>query len=218
MKKSTFDFAPNLIEHEGAVVRINFDVESVMESGQSMDGEDTSRSVFKAYVVRVAKPLTVEGIKAALMEKGFGEYKAEAVAAEVMLTLVQGGEAYGDELALAKQMVMARINDYDKSNAVNQFNYNDEPMWIPRETRELFQKRLDNEKKWNRDSVHLDFDGGSFDLNVNEAEVLLDLIEKYATDCYDVTSLHLRTVKAMESIDDVLQYEFATGYPPKINL
>ena len=40
MKKSTFDGRPELLEQEGAVMRINFDVESVMEPIPSMDGGD----------------------------------------------------------------------------------------------------------------------------------------------------------------------------------
>ena len=68
MRKSTFDNRPELLEQEGAVMRINFDVESVMEPVPSMDGEqEGEREVFKAYVVRVPLPFSVESVMAALM-------------------------------------------------------------------------------------------------------------------------------------------------------
>lgn len=58
MNKSTFDNEPQLLEHEGKIERINFDVEEVTETIPSMDGgEDIERKVFKAYVVRVEQPL-----------------------------------------------------------------------------------------------------------------------------------------------------------------
>ena len=220
MKKSTFDIRPELIVNEGSVARINFDVESEIQDFPKMGGEGDEeteqREVFKAYVVRVAKPLSVESIKAALMAEGIGEYEAEAVACEVMLTLVQNGEAGGDELELAKQMVIARICAYDHSDAVNEFTFQAQKMWIPRTDRELFQKRLDNEVKWGNETVTLDFSGQHFELGVAEASGLLDAVERYATACYDVTQAHKRAVAALENIDEVLAYDFTMGYPEKL--
>ena len=60
IRKSTFDYSPNLIEYEGNVVRINFDVEQIeLENGMDRDEskEKTTRLAYSAYVVRIEQPV-----------------------------------------------------------------------------------------------------------------------------------------------------------------
>lgn len=61
IRKSTFDYSPSLIEYEGNVVRINFDVEQIelannTESDNSKK-EKTTRLAYSAYVVRIEQPV-----------------------------------------------------------------------------------------------------------------------------------------------------------------
>ena len=59
IKKSTFDYLPGLIEYEGNVVRINFDVEQI-ELANNMDsneGKKASRKAYAAHVVRIEQPM-----------------------------------------------------------------------------------------------------------------------------------------------------------------
>ena len=59
IRKSTFDYLPGLIEYEGNVVRINFDVEQI-ELANSMDskeGKKASRKAYAAHVVRIEQPM-----------------------------------------------------------------------------------------------------------------------------------------------------------------
>ena len=223
MKKSTFDFEPQLVDYEGAVVRINFDVEKVTETFPATDdGEPVEREVFKAYVLRLPQPLTVDSIKAALTGEGFEENQAEAYAAEIVLKGVQDGELSGDELKLAKQMVLAKIAVYDISDEVNGFTLGGRTAWIPREYREMFATRLEQEKRRGHETVSLDLPDAQpgdepLTLDVETASLMLEQLNDYATDCYDVTKAHERSVAALESVGDVLAYDFTTGYPEKIN-
>lgn len=59
IRKSTFDYSPNLIEYEGNTVRINFDVEQVeLENDMdSNEGKKTTRMAYAAHVVRIEQPM-----------------------------------------------------------------------------------------------------------------------------------------------------------------
>lgn len=59
IRKSTFDYSPSLIEHEGNYIRINFDVEQIeLENGMdSNEGKKTTRMAYAAYVVRIEQPV-----------------------------------------------------------------------------------------------------------------------------------------------------------------
>ena len=223
MRKSTFDSAPSLIDFEGAVVRINFDVERVEQPVPSNGGEGgETRTVYMAYVCRVAQPLSVDAVKTALIAEGFREFKAEAVASEALLSLVQSGEAAGDELALAKQMMTARIGDYDSSKAVDEFFINGESHWIPREYREMFEERLAQERRRGHTTVSLDMPDAQpgdapLTLEVETAGVMLQRLNDYATDSYDCTQAHKRAVAALTTVEAVTGYDYTTGYPEKID-
>jgi len=167
MKKSTFDFKPQLVDYEGAVVRINFDVEKVTESFPSMgDGEPVEREVFKACVVRVPQPLTVEAVKAALLAEGFSEIKANAVATEAIF-IIDGS----NDLGKAKAMVLAKITEYDNSDDVNGFTLGGKQHWIPREYRVIYGDRLAQEMRREHESVSFDLP----DAQPGDAPLTLDV-------------------------------------------
>lgn len=212
MKKSTFDGRPELLEQEGAVMRINFDVESVMEPVPSMDGgEQGEREVFKAYVIRVPLPFSVDSVKAALMAEGFDEYKSEAVACEAVF--VSGGSS---DIDMAKQMVIARISAYDTSDAVNGFYLNGREMWIPRELRNELTERIAREEARGHDTVPFDYNGQEITLPINDdVKAMLEQLKYYADDCYTQTQRHKAAVTAKRSVNTVLNYDYTTGYPTK---
>lgn len=218
MKKSTFDFEPRLLEHEGQVVRINFCVEKVTETFPSMgDGEDIQREVFKAFVLRMPQPLTVDAIKAALIEQEFNEYKAEALAAEIVFTGVQSGELTDNALELAKRMVIARIEEYDKSDNVNLFTYDGNPMWLGEALRRSLRERVEREVKKGNDVLPLDYNGMEISVPVQQAGPMIEALADYADECYTHTARHKAAVSALESVDAVLAYDFTTGYPEKLS-
>lgn len=213
MNKSTFDNRPMLLEQEGTVMRINFDVESVEQEFPSMDGgEPVAREVFLAHVVRVAIPLSAESVRSALMTAGFDDLKSEAVAREVMF--VSGGSS---NVELAKAMVIARIKAYDSSDAVNQFTYNGLSMWLNDAMRTKLSKRFDTDEQDGKDVTRVTYEGVSFDLPIATARVMLHQIESYATACFDKTNDHIAAVNALTTVEKVEAYDYTQGYPPKIN-
>ena len=216
IKKVQFDQRPLLVELEGAVVRINFDIEASTAVVNNMSGneeEPETREVFLAHVVRVENPVSVESIKAAVVAKGFDEFKAEAVAAEAMLFMAQNGQHVGDPVVLAKRMVIARISAYDKSEAVNQFTYNGVPMWLDKETRNGLIARLNAEKSVGKKQTTLWLGEQSFNITITNALQFLNALEVYASECYDKTAEHKAAVSALEDIEDIEAYDYTDGYP-----
>ena len=59
IRKSTFDYSPNLIEYEGNYIRINFDVEQIelVYGTDSNEIKNATRMAYAAHVVRIEQPM-----------------------------------------------------------------------------------------------------------------------------------------------------------------
>ena len=81
IRKSTFDYSPNLIEYEGNVVRINFDIEQVdlTTSIDCSDGKNTTRKAYTAYVVRIESPLSRDKVIDAIVSAAYPADKMQAI-------------------------------------------------------------------------------------------------------------------------------------------
>jgi hypothetical protein len=80
MKKYQFDQRPELVEMEGATVRINFDVEEVEQTLPPMgDEEPVVKTVFEAYVVRVQQPVDLSKVIDAIVTAEYPNDRMQAV-------------------------------------------------------------------------------------------------------------------------------------------
>ena len=80
MKKYQFDQRPELVEMEGATVRINFDVEEVEQTLPPMGDEDpVVKTVFEAYVVRVQQPVDRSKVIDAIVTAEYPNDRMQAV-------------------------------------------------------------------------------------------------------------------------------------------
>ena len=59
-------------------------------------------------------------------------------------------------------------------------------------------------------------DGISFHLNLQDAIAMLYAIEVYASACYDNTQKHITEVNKLETIEDLLAYDYTANYPEKL--
>lgn len=110
IKKSTFDYLPGLIEYEGNVVRINFDVEQI-ELANSMDsneGKKASRKAYAAHVVRINQPVSRDKVIDAIVSEAYPTDKMQAIINNHFANLgvlVDGGMLDADELAHEEEYV-----------------------------------------------------------------------------------------------------------------
>ena len=81
IKKSTFDYLPGLIEYEGNVVRINFDVEQLelSNSMESKEGKKASRKAYAAHVVRIEQPVERDKVIDAIVSEAYPTDKMQAI-------------------------------------------------------------------------------------------------------------------------------------------
>ena len=221
MKKSEFFERPDLATMEGDVLRISFNVteEQVPVNTQEetpAGQEPETRTLYRAYVVRLKNPFTIERIKDALLAHEYDGELLTATAAEALLTLVDAGILTGDRLAIAKTMKLAQLATYDSSDAVNQFTYQGVNMWLDKDMRNGLIARLNAEKAMGKTTSTLWYENMSFTLAIDDGLQMLAALEVYASECYDCTAAHKAEILAMGISDAVIAYDFTTGYPDKL--
>ena len=142
-----------------------------------------------------------------------GTVKAVAVAAEALLTANEAGLLPGNALELARQMQIARISEYDASDAVNQFSYDGVPMWLDKDTRNGLIARLNAEKAVGKTTSTLWLGTQSFTITPDAGLQMLSALEVYASECYDKTAEHKAAIAALNDVDAIKSYDFTQGYP-----
>jgi len=165
-------------------------------------------------VIAECKEPSIEAFTEALAKAGYEN--AEIIATDIMLRAVQAGLVEGDALELAHKLMQGLIAQYDKSQAVNDFTLNGNHMWLDREMRRTLRERLAREQKKGSETMHITYEGQTFQMPIADAEFMLEELEDYATECFDKTAEHSQSAAALTDVDEILAYDFTTGYPPKL--
>ena len=115
---------------------------------------------------------------------------------------------------LYKDILLKQSELYDKSDNVNSFIYKGNKYWLDKQQRSCMktvaESGLENiEVVLGPDTVVLP---ASF---INK--FILDL-EAYAYKCYVVTAKHQQSIKSLNTLEDLFNYDYTTGYPDKITL
>ena len=126
--------------------------------------------------------------------------------------------ASNDALEVAKQAVSEAILAYDSSSSVNEFTLQGVPMWLDKATRAGLKLRLEAEQAAGKEETTLWYGTAAVTLPVSTAMAMLNRLEIYASECYDVTQGHLAAVNALQTVEDVLGYEYESGYPGMLAL
>ena len=109
IKKSTFDCLPALIEYEGNVVRINFDVEQIeLANMDSNEGKKASRKAYAAHVVRISQPVSRDKVIDAIVSESYPTDKMQAIINNHFANLgvmSDGGTLDADELAHEEEYI-----------------------------------------------------------------------------------------------------------------
>ena len=134
------------------------------------------------------------------------------------LTPEKGVKITNEEEALAaiKADLIAQITAYDTSEAVNSFTLQGKQMWLPKETRVGLVNSITIEKNAGKEVTGLWHDGVRYELPVDTALQMLAALELYALECYNVTAAHKAAVSALESVEDIVAYDYTTDYPEKL--
>lgn len=120
-------------------------------------------------------------------------------------------------LDVAKEEAIEQIETYDTSAAVNSFTLQGKQMWLSKETRVGLVNSVTIEKNAGKETTTLWFDGAKYELPVDTALQMLAALELYALECYNVTAAHKAAISALESVEDIVAYDYTENYPEKLN-
>ena len=120
-----------------------------------------------------------------------------------------------DPLKEARRKVLKAIDQYDSSDAVNSFILNNNTVWLDKNTRVGLQNSISIERDSGRSETALWFNGVKLTVRCTLALQMLSILELYALSCYNKTVEHKNNVQKLSTVEDILNYNYKSGYPEK---
>jgi hypothetical protein len=119
-------------------------------------------------------------------------------------------------IELERNALIDCIKLHDSSDEVNIFYIGNLPIWLDKNTRAGLLLRFQAEIATNIEETTLWYDSIEFKLTPQHGINMLYALEVYASKCYDRTQYHIANAKALNTVDDLRNYNFKTGYPAKL--
>lgn len=113
---------------------------------------------------------------------------------------------------------LRELTAYDSSSEVNTFYVNDLALWLSREERVVIKDRFQREYNDGKEITKLRYSGLSIELSPATGIQLIDMVSSYADKCFDATETHKENINALETIEEINNYDYTTGYPEKIQI
>ena len=124
----------------------------------------------------------------------------------------------GKTLEEAKEMLLAEIDTYDKSSAVNGFVLNGAVVWLDKATRGGVMNSTSITKAMGQPTTTLWLGESKMEVPCDTAIQLLSALEMYALECFNVTAAHKVAVSELNSIEEVEKYDITAGYPAQLRM
>lgn len=120
--------------------------------------------------------------------------------------------------AAAQKMVQEQIDKYDTSPSVNGFMLNGLRVWLNKDTRVGLMNSTQIAKAMGKTTTTLWFGGMQIEVNCDKAIGLLSALEMYALECFNVTAAHKKAVAELNTVEEVLGYDYTKGYPEQLKM
>ena len=124
---------------------------------------------------------------------------------------------YEYDIEEVRKMKISEIQIFDKSTNVNYFEIEGESMWLDKSTRVGLFNSISIEKNAGKTHTILWYDAIKYIIPIPDALAMLNALELYALNCYNVTQSHIAAVRSLQTIQEVENYNFKIGYPVKLN-
>lgn len=112
--------------------------------------------------------------------------------------------------------VISKINEYDKSSQVNCVTINGMHTWFDKATRVGLRNSTNVLKKLGNETTSLWVNNKEITMKCDQLTDMLDKLEIYALNCFDITSKHKRNVYQLSTIEEIENYDYTSGYPEKL--
>lgn len=162
---------------------------------------------------------SVESVPVGMTEEGemrYEEREKEQYAYDVCWLENVGTEA--DVLNSAKAAVLAAVEAYDTSSAVNGFILNGQRVWLDKATRVGLMNSTTIAKAMGQPTTTLWLGDAKLVVECDKAIQLLSALEMYALECFNVTAAHKKAVAEMSTVEEVLGYDYTAGYPKMLEM
>lgn len=126
--------------------------------------------------------------------------------------LVEKDGAYFD--FQLKEILLAKLNAYNKSPEVNSFYYGEDKEWLDKNTRVGLQNLIN----CGADTITLQLKKELLDISAEELKSFLNKLEVYAGKCFATTAKHQQAISQLYSTEDLVNYDYTANYPKKIRL
>lgn len=113
-----------------------------------------------------------------------------------------------------KDILLKKIELYSSSKSVNSFIYNGQEYWLDKNNRASLWN-LSNSSLGN---VEIVLGDDLITINALKLKAFLLKLEVYAYKCFVNTFKHLKAVRPLNKLEDILNYNYTTGYPEKVTL
>lgn len=120
--------------------------------------------------------------------------------------------------AAAQKMVLAEIEKHDTSSAVNGFILNGKRVWLDKATRVGLMNSTTIAKAMGQPTTTLWLGDVKLVVECDKAIQLLSALEMYALECFNVTAAHKKAVSEMQTVEEVLGYDYTAGYPKMLEM
>ena len=117
----------------------------------------------------------------------------------------------------AKMEKIEEIEEYDRSEAVNSFTIGNQTMWLTVDERQQLATQISSNEAIGRDTMTRWFNGQEFTFPLATWKQMLVALEVYAGDALNVTESHKAAVNALETIEEVDNFDITAGYPDKLS-
>ena len=121
-------------------------------------------------------------------------------------------------LEAAKKEMETAITAYDSSSSVNSFLLNSMEVWLDKATRVGLMNSTTIAKNMGQEKTNLWLGSYQLEVDCDKAIQLLSALEMYALKCFNVTAAHKKAVSELDNIEEVLTYDYKSGYPEKLNM
>lgn len=142
----------------------------------------------------------------------------EVVAYSDYLTAENKKKFEGKTLEEAKEMLLAEIDAYDTSSAVNGFLLNGATVWLDKSTRVGLMNSTNITKAMGQPTTTLWLGESKMEVPCDTAIQLLSALEMYALECFNVTAAHKKAVSEIATIEEVEKYDITAGYPAQLRM
>lgn len=124
---------------------------------------------------------------------------------------------YEYDIEEVRKMKISEIQMFDKSADVNSFKIEGESVWLDKSTRVGLFNSISIEKNAGKSDTVLWYDAIKYIIPISDALAMLNALELYALNCYNVTQSHIAAVRSLQTIEEIENYDYTIGYPEKLS-